>query len=278
MANPQTEDGFTKIANEIMDALCRYRIPGEERQVLDVIFRKTYGWNKRSDNISLTQFAEATGISKPHVVRAIQSLLSKKVIVVTKKGNDPTHVYEFNKDYESWKPLPKKVTLPKKAISVAKKGNEALPNLGTTKDTITKDTITKEKIFSSSGDEAKTDEPFYATKKGRKLTGKRLETFLRFWEAFDYKSGKAEAAQVWFDMPQLTNGVVDKIMEAARREAANRPTIIAEGRTPKMAQGWLSGRRWEDEPLVVKSAFDLARERARNAAKEETEDGSESIH
>lgn len=47
MANPQCENGFTKIANELMEALAKIRIPGEARQVLDVIFRQTYGWNKK---------------------------------------------------------------------------------------------------------------------------------------------------------------------------------------------------------------------------------------
>ena len=58
MANPQRENGHVDIANEIMDKLCRYRIPGEVRQVMDTVFRKTYGWNKKADRISLSQFCE----------------------------------------------------------------------------------------------------------------------------------------------------------------------------------------------------------------------------
>lgn len=49
MAEPQKENGYTPIANEIMDALCRIRIPGEERQVLDCISGKhTAGINVRT--------------------------------------------------------------------------------------------------------------------------------------------------------------------------------------------------------------------------------------
>lgn len=70
-----------------MDALCRIRIPGEEMQVLNVILRKTYGWNKCEDAISLSQFVEMTMIKKPNVVRAIQGLLSKKIISVIEKDN-----------------------------------------------------------------------------------------------------------------------------------------------------------------------------------------------
>ena len=46
MANPQKENGYIMIANEIMEALAKYRIPGEQRQCLDVILRKTYGYDR----------------------------------------------------------------------------------------------------------------------------------------------------------------------------------------------------------------------------------------
>jgi len=37
MANPQLVDGYTRIDNALLDALARIRIPGEARQVFDVI-------------------------------------------------------------------------------------------------------------------------------------------------------------------------------------------------------------------------------------------------
>ena len=144
MANPQKENGYTAIANEIMDALCKIRIPGEERQILDCILRKTYGWHKCEDAISLSQFSLMTGIKNTHVIRAINGLLSKKVISITENGNCKAKVYKFIKDYHVWRPLPKKVTFPKKVIGVPKKGNFEFPKKGDTKETITKETITKD--------------------------------------------------------------------------------------------------------------------------------------
>lgn len=88
---------------------------------------------------------------------------------------------------------------------------------------------------------------FYLTKKKRKLSGKRLKTFERFWISFDYKKGRAEAADSWIDIPQLTEKLVNEICIAAEAEAKKRPGLIQSGKTPKMAQGWLTGRRWEDE-------------------------------
>jgi len=88
---------------------------------------------------------------------------------------------------------------------------------------------------------------FYETRRKRKLTGKRLETFEQFWDAFAYKTNKAEAADAWMDIPELTNRLFQSILEAARVAAKERPGLVKEGRTPKMAQGWITGKRWEDE-------------------------------
>lgn len=139
MASPQIEEGYIKIANEIMDALCRIRIPGEEMQILNAILRKTYGWQKCEDAIALSQFVEMTGMNKPHIIQSIKGLLLKKVITVTEKGNSFAKVYKFNKDYDKWKPLPKKVTLPKTVKSVTENSNASLPKTVPTKDNDTKD-------------------------------------------------------------------------------------------------------------------------------------------
>jgi hypothetical protein len=107
-------------------------------------------------------------------------------------------------------------------------------------------------LSTSSDDEAHApDESFYLTAKGKKLSGKRLEAFKRFWDSFGYKSGRAEAAEVWYALPILTNALVNQICEAAERECQRRPALKAQGLTPKMAQGWLSARRWEDESIEV---------------------------
>ena len=106
MACPQKENGYTAIANEIMEALSRYRIPGEQMQCLLCVLRKTYGFNKLSDRISNRQLSEMTGINRPNVRRAMRCLIEKNVI---KKDNRYRPTYRFNKDYQSWKSLSKKI-------------------------------------------------------------------------------------------------------------------------------------------------------------------------
>jgi len=122
LESPQLEDGFTPIANGIMDALARTRFSGYERSVLDFLFRKTYGWSKKSDLIALSQFVDATRIAKPHIVRTIKKLVDRNVILrtVAQIGNTTLVRYEFNKHWGEWTTLPKSVmthtSLPKMVI------------------------------------------------------------------------------------------------------------------------------------------------------------------
>lgn len=101
----------------------------------------------------------------------------------------------------------------------------------------------KRKEYLSSNQRAKE----YLTKKGRILKGQRLAWFEEFWGVFDLKEGKSAAADSWYDIKGLDQALVDKILVGAKGEAARRSNLRKNGRTPKMAQGWLTERRWEDE-------------------------------
>ena len=70
MANPQIEDGYTKIANELLEAFSKHNFSAYETRVLMAIIRKTYGWNKKSDFISVSQNQEIKDMDRRHVSRA----------------------------------------------------------------------------------------------------------------------------------------------------------------------------------------------------------------
>lgn len=90
------------------------------------------------------------------------------------------------------------------------------------------------------------EEPRLVAKSGKVLAGKTLEDFDRFWREFGLSRGKAEAADAWLEIPDMTDALVARICEAAKQEAADRPRLEGRGQKPKMARGWLLSRRWED--------------------------------
>ena len=111
MANPQVENGFTKIANELVEALMKVNLSAYEHRVLWFLFRKTYGWEKKTDWIALSQFSQCIDLDRRHVHRAIKGLSSKKMIVIER--DDGVRIkYGFQKDYDKWiKVSSKKMTV-----------------------------------------------------------------------------------------------------------------------------------------------------------------------
>jgi len=133
----QLENGYTRIANEILEELSKTLLSPYEWQVIMCIFRKTYGFNKKEDRLPISQIATFTGIHKSHVSRTIKKLKNRKI--VTRTGN----FISFNTDLVEW--LPKQVTkrkLPKQVTGVTQTGNKKLPKQADSIDSI-KETIQK---------------------------------------------------------------------------------------------------------------------------------------
>lgn len=138
------DDGFTRIANELLEAVMRAGLSQHQLLVFMAVMRKTYGFNKKYDWVSNEQLSELTGIL-PHKCSAAKSVLVKRGIL-TQTGR----VIGINKTVSEWSSLPvkgkekkpylKKVTLPESGKkSLPESGNAYYPNQVNTKDKHTKD-------------------------------------------------------------------------------------------------------------------------------------------
>lgn len=138
------DDGFTRIANELLEAVMHAGLSQHQLLVFMAVMRKTYGFNKKSDWVSNEQLSELTGIL-PHKCSAAKSVLVKRGIL-TQTGR----VIGINKAVSEWSSLPvkgkekkpylKKVTLPESGKkSLPESGNAYYPNQVNTKDKHTKD-------------------------------------------------------------------------------------------------------------------------------------------
>jgi len=112
--NPQLEDGYLKVVNSVAEALARTQLSGYESRILWFLWRKTYGWGKKTDLIPLSQFVDGTGINKRHVINTISRLV--KLGIIFKDGTEirtrKPATYEFNKHFGEWKDVPKSVPVP----------------------------------------------------------------------------------------------------------------------------------------------------------------------
>jgi phage replication O-like protein O len=106
---------YTQVPNVFLDELMS-ELTGSEFKVLMYITRRTFGFGKRSDNISLNQIAngiikkdgtvldKGTGLSKTQIINAINKLVDKGIViklkrVSEKKGLEATNYrLKFKKD------------------------------------------------------------------------------------------------------------------------------------------------------------------------------------
>lgn len=96
MANPQAEKGWTKIADEILEALMRVNLSPYESRVVMAVIRQTYGWKRKEDYITLQKFVKLTRISKPHICHTLKKLMVRNILVKKQKK------YALQKNYERW--------------------------------------------------------------------------------------------------------------------------------------------------------------------------------
>lgn len=76
------DDNYTKFPNTLLDST---ELDVYEFRLLSIIIRKTIGFNKKSDGISLSQFMKFGRIGKPKVIATLKKLKSKKLITSTKQ-------------------------------------------------------------------------------------------------------------------------------------------------------------------------------------------------
>lgn len=97
---PQLEDGYTRIANELLDALLCTGLTSRQWAVVMTVIRKTYGYHKTRDNISLTQLANMTGMSRPNVSRTVNELVERGIL--TRTDAHGSMVLGIVKRYSLW--------------------------------------------------------------------------------------------------------------------------------------------------------------------------------
>jgi len=98
------EDGFTRIANLILEALSMVKLNGTQTGICLFLLRRTYGWNRKGDAISLGDFAAACGTSKTYVSRQLADLLQKNIIRRLSYEPGKTPVYAFSTSIADWDP------------------------------------------------------------------------------------------------------------------------------------------------------------------------------
>ncbi|KXR45702.1 replication protein [Escherichia coli] len=70
------DDGYTRFANELLEAIASADLTARQLKVMLAYVRKTYGFNKKTDRIADEQIAQLTGLSRQNVNKAKKELIS----------------------------------------------------------------------------------------------------------------------------------------------------------------------------------------------------------
>ncbi len=106
MASPQVEQGYTRIADELLEALIAFNLSKRQYKVILAVIRMTYGYNRTSDVLASSQLARMTGLTDRHCRETVCQLEAIGLLRTSMTANGK--LIELIKDYDLWKtPGPK---------------------------------------------------------------------------------------------------------------------------------------------------------------------------
>ena len=100
-ADPRFENGFLRIANELIVAMARYPFNGSEFRIVIAVIKKTDGWHKSSDVIPFSQISSFTNLNLRYVKKLVKRLSQDNVLI--KKTSPYGNNLSLNKNYYSWR-------------------------------------------------------------------------------------------------------------------------------------------------------------------------------
>lgn len=236
----QLEDGFLRLANELLDATMCSGLPETELCIVMAVWRKTYGFSKKMDWISNEQLEAMIDKHHTHCSTAKNNLIRKKVLI--QEGRK----IGMNKDISSWETknngFCKTLAKPAKK-TLAEVAKPPKQKLLSTKDNNTKDKKDNENTMSEQvRTECKKSPPLHEE------TDCAFEEI--FWLAGMVKGGKAKAKSAFRTQ-----------FKAWRKESGGTPEQFAQFLADDIASRkgkqfgfdklhpstYLNGQRWNDE-------------------------------
>ncbi|HWO95235.1 MAG TPA: replication protein, partial [Bacillus sp. (in: firmicutes)] len=101
MADVQIEHGYTKIANELLERMALTKLSPIQYRLIFVIWRFTYGFNRKEHKFSLSFFSKATNYDQRQIQRELQRLEERNIIIQCVQKGKP-RIISFNKNYDEW--------------------------------------------------------------------------------------------------------------------------------------------------------------------------------
>ncbi len=208
MAGPQLENGYTRLVNELLEALIRQKLHGREWAVIMTIARYTYGYQRKTHCITGGEIATMTTISPKHARGVVAGLLAKKIL------HRINGCLGLQKDYSLWVNSPLQGASPVQGVPPTRgatsplQGAQLAPHTGH---------IIKER-------------------KKKEING---IPFLTFWKSWPKKLDRCNAEKLWNKLSENDRQAV--LQDITHRHwPEDKQYIMGPAK-------YLRGRRWEHE-------------------------------
>jgi phage replication O-like protein O len=246
MASPQKENGYTPIANELLDAIFSFDFSKRELQVILCIARMTYGYSKKEDFLSGWQIAEMTKIDRSHVSKAINSLIQKKAI----NRSDSCRIshghsvpaLSINKHYDEWITVAESAPVTVAESATVAKSAPVLNRPHTVAEsapvTVAESAIRplpKQPTLESN------------TKTIKTIPKTNMRDFDEFWMRYPKKTGKDSARGAW----EKKRPRIDDVMFALSWQTVSDQWQRNGGQYIPNPATYINQGRWQDEPLQI---------------------------
>mgnify|MGYP001117749143 CR=1 FL=1 len=103
MGKVDLDNGYTRIANELLEEIPQLGFNGTQLSILIVVIRYTYGFQRKEHELSLTFLATATKKHKMHIQKEIKNLMDMNVLIEQAAPTfKSSRIIGLNKDISSW--------------------------------------------------------------------------------------------------------------------------------------------------------------------------------
>lgn len=97
------ENGFARLANELMDAAMKRKFNGTQCSIIFCVIRFTYGYQRKSHEMSLTFIRDHTDIGADRIKKELKKLIDWRVIQVFENNTfTKSRMIGMNKNTDEW--------------------------------------------------------------------------------------------------------------------------------------------------------------------------------
>lgn len=233
MANPQP-DKFTKISNELLEQVPKFKLNGSQLRLILIIWRYTYGFGKKEAELSVSFLTEATEIAKRQVIRELTKLIEMNVIqVVSEQIGTRSRIIRFNKDYESWK-----------VVEVTNQTSQL--ELFSGDELVTPEVTKKTPLEPSRGDGLDTQKRKYLKKDYKE----KESLFDLFYKIYPRKVSRKKAQESWRKLCKHDSFDPEQAIKYTSNFAETCKLLGTETKFIPYPATYLNQERWKDYPLI----------------------------